>query len=255
VPVIETVGESCSGFGDASITVDTVTGGVPPYLYAINGGVFGLQDQFTNLLPGMYTLAIQDAQGCELTVNVFASPATTLWLDLGVDQQIVLGDSLRLTPNTNAAIDTLIWTMAPGISCTDCLEPYVQPLEETTYSLTIIDINGCTVSDQVVVRVDKTARVFIPDVFSPNGDGINDNLMIQAGPGVDFVRAFKVYDRWGGTVFSAENFQPNVPDPLFTWNGTYRGEAVNAGVYIYFAEIIMTDGRTIVEKGEVVLLR
>ncbi|MCB0562603.1 MAG: gliding motility-associated C-terminal domain-containing protein, partial [Phaeodactylibacter sp.] len=103
------------------------------------------------------------------------------------------------------------------------------------------------------VFVDKTRKVFIPNAFSPNDDGINDYFAVYAGANVKMVRSFKVFDRWGGAVFAVENFEPN--DLQYRWDGSYRGEKVNPGVYIYFAEIELADGRIETKSGEVMVLK
>ncbi|MCB0550993.1 MAG: gliding motility-associated C-terminal domain-containing protein, partial [Phaeodactylibacter sp.] len=250
---VETSGESCPGEGDGSILVDVVTGGTAPYLFALNSGSFGPANQFVNLSPGAYSLTVQDAEGCELEVDVTIPASDPLWVDLGPDQEIKLGDSLRLSFTTNAAIDEIIWDIDPSLSCTDCPEPVVRPNGQTTYTVTLVDPNGCVVSDQIVVLVDVTRKVFIPNAFSPNDDGVNDFFSIYTDSNVKIVRSFKVFDRWGGAVFSAENFEPNGLQAR--WDGTYRGEKVNPGVYVYFAEIEFGDGRVVTDIGEVIVLK
>jgi len=88
--------------------------------------------------------------------------------------------------------------------------------------------------------VDNTRRVFFPNAFSPDGDGSNDYFSIYSGFDVEEVISFQVFDRWGGLVFSNQNFQPN--DDLIGWNGFVNGKKVDSGVYVYYAEILFKDG-------------
>ena len=155
-----------------------------------------------------------------------------------------------------AEIDTIIWTPTTGLSCTDCLNPRIDSLYQTTqYSVTVINQNGCRATDQIMVHLKKTREIYIPNAFSPqNLDGFNDVFMIYAGNGkVRQINTFRIYDRWGEIVFEAYNFQPN--DPGNGWNGRLRGEFLNPSVFVYLAEIEFVDDVVELYKGDVTLIR
>ncbi|MFT5438029.1 MAG: gliding motility-associated-like protein, partial [Ulvibacter sp.] len=252
-PIFDVNDESCPGEADGNLLIDTVTGGQAPYLFALISNNFTTNNLFENLSPGNYTLTIQDADGCEFQTEIIIAAANPLTVDLGEDDRINLGDSIQLSNSTNVIIDTIIWDFEESLSCLDCQEPIARPLGETTYTLTLIDVNGCSSSDQITIFVDKVRRVFIPNVFSPNDDGLNDYFMIYGGPDVKIVRSFNIYDRWGANVFSATNFTPD--DFQARWDGRYLGEKASPGVYTYFAEIEFVDGRTEILAGDLTLVR
>jgi gliding motility-associated-like protein len=251
--VVEVLDENCEGDADGVILIDGVVGGTPPYLYALNSDVFTMDEIYTNLIPGSYSLIIQDNNGCESQTDIFVGAANALTLELGNDEMITLGDSIQFSVVTNMNIDSIIWEFDESLSCLDCLEPYAQPINQTTYTLTLIDENGCQLSDQITVMVDKTRRVYIPNAFSPNDDGLNDLFMIYGGSGIKMVHSFNIYDRWGVNVFSETEFQPN--DTENAWNGTFKGELLNPGIFAYFAEIEFSDGRRELFTGEILLIR
>ncbi len=259
VPIVELIPtllinpESCQNEADGSIIIDTVIGGQPPYLFSLNSGTFVSATQYQNLTPGNYDFTIQDADGCETFLELNVPAANALTLDLGPDEAINLGDSLQLAIFSNLIIDTIIWEFDESINCTNCLDPIVTPVYETQYSVTLIDINGCEISDQIVVFVDKTERIFIPNAFSPNGDGANDLFMIYAGSDVRIIRNFRIFDRWGASLFSRNNFDPN--DSQFGWDGIHKGKVVAPGVYVYYAEIEFEDGRVEVKSGDVTVMK
>ena len=95
--------------------------------------------------------------------------------------------------------------------------------------------------------------VFVPNVFSPDDDGINDRLTLFAGPEITRVHIFRVFSRWGELVFSADNFLPN--DPTLGWDGTFLGQDMDPAVFVWFAEVELADGSIERIKGDVVLLR
>ncbi len=242
-----------------SLSILEVTGGEQPYLYSIDGGQnFSLSGSFSSLQGGDYTVIIQDVNGCEYEQTIFIEPATQINVELEPEVVLELGQDYQV--NVFSSIDTsqiaqIIWSPTDGLSCTNCLDPTIeQVLTEIQYSISIIDHNGCQATDQIMLRVDKTREIFIPNAFSPNnGDGINDIFMIFANNDkIRKVNTFQVYDRWGEQVFLAENFQPN--DPVFGWNGKLNEKDLNPAVFVYFAEIEFIDGVKIIYKGDVALM-
>ncbi|MCR9103427.1 MAG: gliding motility-associated C-terminal domain-containing protein, partial [bacterium] len=252
-PVVNITNESCFGENDGSIVIESFIGGQEPYLVALNDGAFVEDLQFSGLEPGVYTLTVQDAEGCETATVVTVSASDLLFLDLNPEIEVALGDSVQLSFNTNAIIDSVIWTFDPSLSCTDCLAPFASPSEQATYTVTVIDENGCIITAQTRVIVDPAEKIYIPNVFSPNDDGINDTFVIYGGANVSSILSFRVFDRWGGVVFLQEDIPAS--DSQFGWNGTYRGQEVNPGIYLYSVQIALINGTVVTKSGEVILLK
>jgi gliding motility-associated-like protein len=121
------------------------------------------------------------------------------------------------------------------------------------YQVQITDLNGCTATDQIQLILNKERRVYLPNVFSPNGDGANDIFFVQTGPEVVKIEAFEVYSRWGEPVFTVFNAPTNNPD--YGWDGQYRGELLNGAVFTWFAKVEYVDGVVELFQGDVVLMR
>jgi gliding motility-associated-like protein len=119
--------------------------------------------------------------------------------------------------------------------------------------LAVTDINGFTSEGEVSIIVEKKQEVFVPNAFSPNNDGFNDELTIFASPQVERVLGFQIYSRWGEQVFAQFDFPPN--DLQFGWNGTFKGEIMDPAVFGWFAEIRFLDGQVRLFKGDVTLVR
>ncbi|MEM9822599.1 MAG: gliding motility-associated C-terminal domain-containing protein, partial [Bacteroidota bacterium] len=247
---------SCHGQNDGVIRIDSVLGGTEPFLFAFNEGPFNQYPQLNYLPSGLYPLTIQDALGCEWDTLINLPDPPELILDLGEDVAIELGDSLQLDAQTNLPfeqMDTLIWSPINYLNCTDCLDPFAMPLHEVRYTLTLVNPNGCTVQDQIKIDVNKRRLVFIPNVFSPDNNGVNDIFYIHGGKDVAQVMEFRIFDRWGEMIYTRELFSPN--DPAYGWDGTLDGVALNPAVFIYYAKIKFIDGRVEEFSGDVTLIK
>lgn len=236
------------------IAIDSVVGGNAPYVYSLNGSTFTTFSTFRELAPGDYDLIIQDRDGCEWETEVTVPEPETIFVSLGDDVSIDFGDSIELIPNiipdTFAAVR---WTPSDRVVDTSAVNQVVSPPESTMFTIEVTGTNGCKVRDEIIVIVDRAVNAFAPNVFSPNGDGFNDIFTIFGGEDVLNVKTFMIFDRWGNRIYEAGPFPPN--DYNFGWDGRADGEPMDVGVYVFFAELELTGGRTHLLEGDVTLLR
>jgi gliding motility-associated-like protein len=129
----------------------------------------------------------------------------------------------------------------------------LKPSTSTTAQITIQAANGCTATDLLNILVIRNLPLFVPNVFSPNGDGINDLLNIYSGSQVNKINFFRIYDRWGNQVYGLQEFRPN--DVLLGWDGKFAGKTLNSAVFTWYAEVEMADGKLEKLKGSVTLVR
>ncbi|MDZ4683124.1 MAG: gliding motility-associated C-terminal domain-containing protein, partial [Saprospiraceae bacterium] len=115
------------------------------------------------------------------------------------------------------------------------------------------DANGCTVGDDIWIRIDRRGGLYLPNAFSPNGDGLNDVFFANTDASVRRITNLRIFDRWGGLVFERKDSPPN--DPAAGWNGDIGGKPAGQGVYIYVIEVMRADGVAERYSGEVVLVR
>ena len=247
----ESISVSCFGENDGIYTIDS---SFVDYLFSLDGNTFQNSLTFSNLLAGTYDLYIQDSHGCEYTHIFTVNEPPPLVLSLPQDTSIQLGCIIELESVVNR-FDSVIYTWNPPIdlSCLDCPLPFANPLETTMYTLMVTDSSGCTAEEDILVSVSKQRNIYIPNVFSPNFDGLNDVFMIYGGKGVAEIRTFAVFDRWGEQLFEARNFQSGDADSA--WDGTFKGEDLNPGVYVYWAEVVYVDGKVELYQGDVTLVR
>ena len=131
--------------------------------------------------------------------------------------------------------------------------PFLTPGEDITYFLTVTDENGCTFTDNVRVFVEKARNVYGPTAFSPNNDAKNDEFTLFTGQQVARINSLQIFDRWGALMFEQFNFEPN--NLSIGWDGRHKGQMMNPGVYVWFAEVEFLDGQVGLYEGEVTLIR
>jgi len=248
--------EECDGDEDGQIIISSVSGGTPNYSFSINGQNTNSTGQFSNLPSGLYNIEITDANGCQMDTVFTINPGINLELDLPSILQLVEGQGGLIQALTNVSVDdlsTIQWNPTGILSCDTCLTTTIQSTGDATFQLTIIHNNGCIATAVINIIVIPETKVFIPNAFSPNGDGMNDYFTLFANDQVVEILELSIFDRWGEHVFQQYNFEPNVP--VIGWDGRFRGRKVPNGVYIYFAEIRFADGTTEIFRGDVTLLR
>jgi gliding motility-associated-like protein len=247
---------SCNGLNnDGTIEFLELSGGLSPYIFSINdGNSFETNPVFQNLSAATYNLIIEDANGCQWQNQATIGEAENLNIIVSDDENLNLGDSIRLQVLINAStVDSIIWTPAATLSCTNCETPIAKPLESTTYRVKVMANDGCIAEESVTLTVNRPEKIFLPNVFSPNNDGENDFFYPFAGSDVAQIKSFRIFDRYGGLVFEQTDFQPN--NPNLGWDGSKQNQPLNAGVFVWMIEVEFIDGQVDMKQGDVVILK
>jgi len=240
------------------IRFEEVLGGTPPYAYSIdNGATFGPVKQFEKLAPGTYALLVQDANGCEYAKSLTLPAPVLPKVSIQPEVELVFGQKETLTAVLNiplSEVDTVIWSPMEGLTRT--AEPNVviaQPLRFTKYEVRVVNKQGCEDRALLTVRVDKP-QIWAPNVFSPKRqNGRNDWFLIFAGENtVRSIRTFQIFDRWGTMVFRNDDLLPNIEK--MGWDGRFRGAFVQPAVFVWYAEVVLSNGEEIVMKGDVTIV-
>jgi gliding motility-associated-like protein len=199
---------------------------------------------------GTYCETFKTVQGCDSThcVTVTSVPGPKLTKP---DSAIIeIENSIQL--NAAGGFAFYNWLPPTDLSCTDCPSPIAKPKETTNYVLTVKDQNGC--EDEVTYRVVvfppcDPARLLIPNAFTPNGDGVNDNFRVVPFEGIETVFSIQIYDRWGRKVYEKSG-QKNIE-----WDGTVDGEPGLPDVYVWQISINCPLSGEVTKQGGVALLR
>ncbi len=247
-------------FGDeTTLVIDTIFGGSgAPYQYSLDFGVFLDAGFQTPLTGGEHYITYIDRQGCEYTDTIFVPEPDQIVVTFDPNVfEIELGDSIQLLPDISGAlVADFTWTPAEFVSNPDTLEPFTRTYESQTYTLVVFDDKGCSATGSVQVNIDPNRNVYIPNVFIPaEPKGLNDHFNVYTGRGVEIVNYMRVFDRWGNLMYEREKFQPNGNDFSEGWDGRYKGDYVNPGVYVYVVEVKFLDGRVLLYRGDVTVLR
>lgn len=252
--LLEVIDNICFGESDGSITVGA-NGGNPPYEYSLDGFTFQTDPVFTGVAAGDFQVEVLDALGCSAFVDATVTQPIELLVDAGPDRLIQLGYDTLVRAVSNYAPVTFEWTPVDSLDClnTDCSLVLVNPTNTTTYQVLVINEDGCTAIDLVTIRVIKDRPVYIPNIFSPNGDGINDGFTIFGGPGLEEIERLQIFSRWGSLVYETENILPNIES--LGWNGWFKGQPVNPGVFVYVAQLRFADQEVIQVEGDVTVIR
>ncbi len=189
------------------------------------------------------TYVVKSTVGCTVIAQrdivVKASPVVGLPNYISV----LRGDSVLIRADADMPDLRYVWSPALYLNDPFVMRPSASPLASTTYKLTATALNGCTSSGSVKILVFE--KIFIPGVFTPNADGSNDTFEIKNLKNFPNCQTY-IYNRWGEVVFSNKGSSS-------AWDGTYQGERVPAGTYIYF---VQTNGaeENFVYRGNILVL-
>ena len=245
----------CFGDRNGAIRFVNVTGGHPPYYYSIGSKPYSAQSEYTGLVPGNYTLRIRDDFGCFWNSTITLDTPVELSVALTLsDTAIELGQPVTLQAipaPPDWPLSEIHWLPEQFEYTPLSLLQTVYPEVPTVFTIRVVDENGCAAEDQRSLTV-YSNEFYVPNVIKPES-GENGWFTIFGGNGVSSVRLLRVYDRWGTLVFERAGFHPGQPES--GWDGTAKGEPVDPGVFVWYAELEMRDGRILSRKGDVTVVR
>ena len=187
------------------------------------------------------SVSIDHLCGITKTVQVTVNPKPKLFA--GNDTTFNLEEPMFITASGSG---TITWIAGDGIACADCRRTQVFPTQNTCYRAEAVNDDGCIVADDICVNIGDEFAVYLPNSFTPNGDGLND-VFIVSGFGISTLR-MDIYDRWGTKIFSSSSQKEG-------WNGNQGGESCREGVYNWFLEYTSDNGQRLQKTGYVNLLR
>lgn len=191
---------------------------------------------------------------CDSIISYHVLTYADVYVDLGQDMTLNQGEVFMLNPNHSSNVISYKWYPSEGLFCTDCPSQEIKATRDITYFLEVSDQNGCTSLDSISIRVNEIkSDIYVPNVFSPNGDNINDFWMpiISDTQGKEI--SLSIYDRWGNKVFECLDKTDNTTP--CGWNGIFGGKKCLPGVYVYHVYWIDQNGIFKNLVGDITLLK
>ncbi|OFY97077.1 MAG: hypothetical protein A2491_13525 [Bacteroidetes bacterium RIFOXYC12_FULL_35_7] len=241
----------CAGNNVTFNTIATYGGDNPTFQWYINGTESG-----SGIVFNTSALSNQDTVFCIMTsslascisnnpaasntiiMQIYASPLITI---SAVNERCLNSNDGLMTINVSGGNQpyTYLWSNGQTTESIEMLNP-------GNYIVTVTDANSCSSFETEEIIAALEACIYIPNIFSPNGDGKNDKLFVR-GTGIISLE-FKIYDRWGNKVFEAN-------EQTAGWDGTYKGKFLDAAVFVYYIKANLSSGSTFEDKGNVTLIR
>ncbi|MBL7813652.1 MAG: gliding motility-associated C-terminal domain-containing protein [Saprospiraceae bacterium] len=246
---------SCYGFSDGQITFGIPNGGFPPYQFSIdNGQSFSRSNKYSNIKAGTYKLIVRDSLGCynrplEFKLGQPAIMSVEIVPISAFPSVIKVGQTVKLEGRPLRKTISAVWSPKDSSNCVNCLTYSISPIATTQVLLTVKDSMGCPASDTLMIYVQP--NVFAPNVINPDSQNGNQAFTVYSKENLPMPR-LSIYDRWGEHLFEAKNIETNNLDQ--GWDGTFRGKRVQQGVYVFYAEVEVLPGKTVILKGDITVL-
>jgi gliding motility-associated-like protein len=240
---------TCSEVKDGTAIV-IATGGVGGFTYYVRPGIRWNQNgTFNDLDKGIYAIKVLDSNQCEAdsTFTIFENP-NPMFTDVTKKDLTCrgYGDEGEAEVNVLGGVSPLsyLWSTSPPQ-----ITPKVNGLRFGWYYVNVIDANGCAIGDSVYINPGECCtELFLPNAFSPNQDGNNDEFRVISTAGIELIQ-FEIYNRWGQKVWDTYTYYDG-------WDGNFAGDKAAAGTYYYvYRYRCITDGKLYIKKGDIILVR
>lgn len=239
---------ACVGVCNGKIDL-TMGGGIPPYTYNWSNGFHGAVN--TELCNGEYNVTVVDSKGCKniYSFDVGISPYIPELDATADDYDIFRGQTTSLHATSNGDY-IYVWSPTTWMNSFTSPNPTVKPDQTITYTVSITDSLGCTNIDTVTIKVSDVIcdepYIYVPNSFTPNGDGMNDVLYVRSDVTEDIHLA--IFDRWGQKVFETNNINEG-------WDGTFKGRTADPAVFVYYLNVTCFNKQVFEKKGNITLIR
>jgi gliding motility-associated-like protein len=239
---------------NASISADTAICLADTIILTASGGstyLWNTGDTIASIrvsppADSVFTVVVSEGV-CADTVSTEVTVYPLPPISAGKDTTVIYGDRAYLD---GYAEQDIVWEPALYLDCPECLVTSGIPLATTTYCISVRNQYGCLASDCVTIMVDTICDgLFIPNVFAPGNGGhqANDCLRLY-GTSCIAEMSLSIYSRWGEKVYESQSLDE-------CWDGTYLGQAMNAGVFVYQLEAKLITGEKISRQGNITLMR
>ena len=204
---------------------------------------------------GNHTIRVTNSGGCSTEIDFTIEAYVVDGLSILGEDRIVEGGSETYAAQFNSNLEEieLVWTLDGDTICVDCLEVKISPESDAELCLFINYGDGCFLDDCLLIEIEQKVEMFIPNIFSPNGDNINDLFSIYSNSSDVFINEVMIFDRWGEMVYNQKGFE--VSEEARFWDGTFNGNNCVPGVYVYIITYLDEENQTKKISGDLTLVR
>jgi gliding motility-associated-like protein len=220
-----------------------------------NGGSAAVQNPLVTYKPGTYLVRLKTSVsfGCSDTTSAAISinPLPTIKGPAEITTPVGVPVTIPFTYSSD--VTAYNWTPPTNLDCATCPNPVATLIFAQQYNVQVTNVNNCTDTATILIKtICNEENYFLPNTFSPNGDGNND-YFYPRGTGVYNIQSLSVFNRWGQMVFQRKNFPAN--SATMGWDGTFNGHPAPSDAYVYIAEVICSNAQVVAIHGNVTLVR
>lgn len=244
---------SCHDFEDGLLEITEIQVQHGAYTLSLNGEELGM-DAVSSLGAGSYDVVLTDEMGCSTKASFdLVNPVEMELFVLDFEQEVQIGSIVEIEVGSNYPDLEVNWYTIGG-DYLDYGVVFALPVfVDQVIEIEAINNLGCVRTiETTLIAVDRY-KVYVPNIFTPNGDGVNDIVTVFSGSEVAIIKDFKIFSRWGELMFEQKEFSPN--DYNFGWDGYVNGQKANVGEYVWYAEVELSDGEIRMLKGDLALVQ
>lgn len=254
---IDVIEPNCSGVMQTQIKILDSDNPALPYDIYYDGVFYETVNSIPTTISvpgdGSYLLEIVDAHGCTFSQNVTITSRQGTNVEIHGDTVVLKGDTVFLSAEITGAYSEVHW-LPPGlVDCDTCLNTFTVIEGNTSVILQVVDSFGCVVEVRKAIIVTEGLDVYIPNIFSPNLNGVNDIFKPFLGREVEGLLIFEVFDRWGNRVY--QEYYQEATRNIRGWNGKYKDRLLNPAVFVYRIVIEIRPGRLKNFTGTITIIR
>ncbi len=245
----------CNGANNGQITLTNIQGGIVPLTLLVDGIQRDGGLSVDALGPGLYGVELLDNKGCivQKEIEILEFPEAEIILPSEIAVVYETAQNIQVQLSQDRTIAGVVWTDLQGSVLGTEANLQVNMSEDTPLKVEVTDNHGCVLEQVVQLKVSLADEVYVPNIFSPNGDGSSDFFTAFSVKSPGLIESLTVYDRWGNTLYIASGFE--LGDEGHGWDGTYEGRQLMPGVYIYSLTIDNGAGELVNIYGDVTLIR
>ena len=245
----------CFGENNGMLTIDDVDGGFEPYQYFFNDQPL-TNLTVSSLAPGDYVVQVRDKFDCVYETQLSIAEPPLVEIQTPEEVNLTFDENISLIFTSNYPDDEIVqvtWRNSKGEVISEDFEFDYSSTFSDIIEVEVITEKGCIAESRIKINVDNELDFYLPNVFSPNGDGSNDRFVIYKNKIPANIDRLSIYDRYGNMVYEQKNFE--FGDNALGWDGTYHNNPISIGVYVFVIEYTDFKGEKHVLKKDLTLVR